>query len=1188
MGNDSSPPHDSLPFSAKMRIDEACLAFEDAWQSQEQPRIEEYLGDFDEPERTGLLRELLLLDVDYRSKAGQQPTPDDYHGRFPNDAKLVRDVFRRSLDPSGRDLPVGTKIRYFGDYELIEVIARGGMGVVYRARQVSLDRVVALKLILAGQFASDEEVERFRREAQAAASLQHANIVAIHEVGEHDGQQYLSMAYVDGQSLAEIIRERPLPAVRAARYVRTVARAVEYAHRQGTLHRDLKPANILIDGDDQPRITDFGLARRVDAGSDLTKSGQILGSPSYMPPEQASGKSGAVGPCSDVYSLGAILYDLVTGRPPFKAATTTDTLLHVVQSEPVSPRTLNPKVPRDLETICLKCLEKEPQRRYRSAGELSEELGRFLAGEPIQARPVSLPGRIWRWCRRNPTVSTLAAGLLVAVLTGLIGISLTARNEYRQRRKAEQAADQNRRLLYVADMNVAQQAWDAGNIKHAVDLLERYRPKPGEGAKDLRGFQWHYLWRRCQRVPNTTILPHGDHVWGIAFSPDGKTLATAACENPVRLWDVETGVPSKTLGKPGYHVSVAISSDGRTLAAGTSIDRTLTVFDLATGEVQSTVPIANAIFALEFSPTNGSILALADGFEVRLWDVAKGKLLQSHHRHSSLFVWDVTFSPDGKWVASANNRELILWNVETGQTHVLKNDLACGYSVAFSPDGKTLVAGGFGGKIWRWDVDRLQPMEPLQGQVRGGIWSLAFSSDGRLAASFSNGTVSLWDVNTGTEYEVLKGHQGGVLALAFSPDNRFVASGSLDGDVRLWDVTVRAPPDVLRGHALDVSAVAFVPDGSALVSSSFDGTVRAWDVQTGEELGILATHHDRIMTVAVSPDGSVLASGGWDFSIKLRNLATGQPMAPWGRWCNYGLAFSPDGRTLAACGASPSAVVRDMTGNGTYHTASGYASSHGHRNNVVTVAISPDGKILATGSWDKRVMLWNHDTGRWLRTLDGHQGAVHCVAFSPDGRQLASGSTDSTVRLWDVATGQPREVFEAHSASVNSVAFSPDGTILAAGSNDQTVTLWYLGKDREPESLATGAAVTSVAFSPDGDTLAAGSGNTVRLWRTAGGEGSKELNLLADLEVAARTIAEAQRHEQQRILEEIQAYLATRIAAGLRQRDIILAAFTAGRLRDADYPELAAEALRGFASVLLQSDGKKLRRLAEQWQGAAR
>jgi serine/threonine protein kinase len=291
-----------------------------------------------------------------------------------------------------------TQVRYFGDYEILEEIARGGMGVVYKARQMSLNRQVALKMILAGEWATPEARQRFRAEAEAAANLQHPNIVAIHEVGEHEGQQYFSMDFVPGKNLAELGLGSPLSAERAASYVQTIAEAIHFAHERGILHRDLKPQNVLIDADDRPRITDFGLAKRVETDSGLTRTGDVIGSPSYMPPEQADSRPDEVGPESDVYSLGAILYELLTGHPPFRAATALETLCQVIQSPPVSLRKLNPAVPRDLETICLKCLEKSPAQRFQSAHELAEDLGRYLHGERILSSSRRLePARTRRW-----------------------------------------------------------------------------------------------------------------------------------------------------------------------------------------------------------------------------------------------------------------------------------------------------------------------------------------------------------------------------------------------------------------------------------------------------------------------------------------------------------------------------------------------------------------------------------------------------------------------------------------------------------------------------------------------------------------------------------------------------------------------------------------------------------------------
>jgi len=309
----------------------------------------------------------------------------------------------------------------FGDYELLEEIARGGMGVVYKARQVSLNRLVALKMILSGQFASKQEVLRFRVEAEAAANLHHPNIVAIYETGEHNGQHYFSMQYVPGPNLSQLVGAKPLAATQAARYALAIAQAIHYAHQKNTLHRDLKPSNVLIDADDQPRITDFGLTRRLRGEYGITVTGQVLGSPNYMPPEQAGGKRGQTGPFSDVYSIGAILYHLLTARPPFQSETIEETLLQVLNKEPLSPRLLNVSVPRDLETICLKCLEKEPDRRYQTAQELADELERFLQDEPIHARPIHPTEKAWRWCRRKPGLATLGTIALILFFVVVIG-----------------------------------------------------------------------------------------------------------------------------------------------------------------------------------------------------------------------------------------------------------------------------------------------------------------------------------------------------------------------------------------------------------------------------------------------------------------------------------------------------------------------------------------------------------------------------------------------------------------------------------------------------------------------------------------------------------------------------------------------------------------------------------------------
>jgi tRNA A-37 threonylcarbamoyl transferase component Bud32 len=321
-----------------------------------------------------------------------------------------------SASPAASGPGAGAHLKYFGDYELLEEIAHGGMGVVWKARQTTLNREVALKMIRAGALASPEEVQRFLREAEAAANLQHPNIVAIHEVGEHGGQHYFSMDYVAGRDLEALVKEGPLPPRRAATYVKTIAEAIHFAHQRGTLHRDLKPQNVLIDAADQPRITDFGLAKIMKDDSRLTQTGTVMGSPSYMPPEQAAGRGCDIGPASDVYALGAILYELLTGRPPFRGTTALATLQQVLDVEPTAPRKLKEDIPVDLETICLKCLEKAPSARYPTARALAEELDRFLKGEPIIARPASPVRKVMSWGRRHPGVLVALAALAMVAL----------------------------------------------------------------------------------------------------------------------------------------------------------------------------------------------------------------------------------------------------------------------------------------------------------------------------------------------------------------------------------------------------------------------------------------------------------------------------------------------------------------------------------------------------------------------------------------------------------------------------------------------------------------------------------------------------------------------------------------------------------------------------------------------------
>jgi tRNA A-37 threonylcarbamoyl transferase component Bud32 len=402
-------------------VDKVCDKFEAAWPAKgsnsPRPRIEDFLGDLPEPGRSQLLRELLRLELAYRRDAGERPTVEEYKRRFPEHAALLSSwsVKRLSFVPSAGQTtpPQGPNIP---GYEILEELGRGGMGIVYKARQTKLNRLVALKMILSGELAGEQELARFRVEAEAVARLQHPHIVQIHEIGETSTGPFFSLEFVEGGSLDKEIDGTPLPGRQAAQLVETLAWAMHAAHEQGIVHRDLKPQNVMLTATGEPKITDFGLAKKLDEAKGQTQSGAIVGTPSYMAPEQARSKK-QVGPAADIYALGAILYELLTGRPPFRAETPLDTLLQVLEQEPVRPSVLQPRLDRDLETICLKCLEKQSDKRYPTAAALAEDLRRFQASEPILARRTGALRRAWKWAKRRPAVAALVTVLALLLMT---------------------------------------------------------------------------------------------------------------------------------------------------------------------------------------------------------------------------------------------------------------------------------------------------------------------------------------------------------------------------------------------------------------------------------------------------------------------------------------------------------------------------------------------------------------------------------------------------------------------------------------------------------------------------------------------------------------------------------------------------------------------------------------------------
>jgi WD40 repeat protein/serine/threonine protein kinase len=861
-----------------------------------------------------------------------------------------------------------------------------------------------------------------------------------------------------------------------------VAEALAYAHDRGVIHRDIKPSNLLLDAAGVVWVTDFGLAKTDEEG--LTHTGDILGTIRYMAPERFRGACDAR---ADIYSLGLTLYELLVLRPAFESPRRLKLIEQVRDQEPTRPRSIDGHIPRDLETILLKAMAKDPARRYATARELADELRRFLEDKPIRARRVSPWQKAVLWARRRPAEAALAVVGSLAALA-LIGTAVSLRYNG----LLKEALAKAERFEYFQHIALANTAWREGSMGRLEELLDtcpvEYR----------RHWEWHYLKRQCH-APLLTLEGHKGGVFEIAYSPDGRSFASAGLDGTAKIWDPATGRLIRTFDAHTLDTfGVAYSPDGTRLAA-TSGDGSVKVWDVATGGEVGTFSHGGGDYgwSVSYSP-DGSRLAVAgsDG-AMRVWDLPTGRCETWRGGHAGPMV-QLAYSPDGTRLASASwDGTAKIWDVATGRVlHTLEGHSDMVFSVAFSPDGKR-VATASGDRIVKlWDVATGQWIRDHLGHV-GEVARVTFSRDGGILVTASGDpSVKFWDAATGKELLTIRGHGAEVFGLAFSPDGQRLATSSQDRTVKFWEVMVDPTARVLRGHVGTVNGIAVHPGGRLVASAGADKTIRIWDVASGRAT-VLQGHGEPVLGVAFSPGGALLASADRGGIVRLWDVAGGAPASP--PLVHPGgevpaLAFHPDGAHLATAGTDSLVRVWDVR-------SGREVSSHtGHSHSIRSVAYSPDGLYLATGGEDRTVRVGPAQDDRINYSARGHSCWVHCVAFSPDGKHLSSAGSldpessatmrlasvggDGNLKVWDAASGRLIHAIRGHGNYIRSVAFSPDGTRLASASTDQTIKLWDVTSGQEVLTLRghTGG-VFGVAFSTDGTFLAsAGGDGTVRIW----------------------------------------------------------------------------------------------------------